>query len=116
MATMTTKITPTSQTDLTSLLPEKLRRVRPCFDPPIVKSAVTQSFVKLNPRTLINNPVMFVVEVGAAITTIFFSICLAFQWTWSRQIQHPWSRRTEQVLQQRYDGPVLLAAGLQNAE
>jgi K+-transporting ATPase ATPase B chain len=28
--------------------------------------------VKLNPWTLINNPVMFVVEVGAAITTIFF--------------------------------------------
>jgi K+-transporting ATPase ATPase B chain len=49
-----------------------LRRARPLFDPPIVKSALSQSFVKLNPWTLINNPVMFVVEVGAAITTIFF--------------------------------------------
>ena len=30
-----------------------------------------QSFVKLNPVTLVKNPVMFVVEVGAALTTVF---------------------------------------------
>ena len=29
------------------------------------------SFVKLNPVTLMKNPVMFVVEVGAALTTVF---------------------------------------------
>ena len=29
------------------------------------------SFVKLNPATLLKNPVMFVVEVGAALTTVF---------------------------------------------
>ena len=32
--------------------------------------AVWESFVKLNPRTLAANPVMFVVEVGATLTTI----------------------------------------------
>src|SRR5271169_4191813 len=36
----------------------------------IVVQAVWESFVKLNPRTLAKNPVMFVVEVGALLTTI----------------------------------------------
>ncbi len=45
------------------------QRARPLFDPPIVRRAVTDSFAKLNPRTLAKNPVMFVVEVGAALTT-----------------------------------------------
>src|SRR6202046_2885533 len=35
----------------------------------IVGGAIQGSFVKLNPRTLMKNPVMFVVEVGAVITT-----------------------------------------------
>jgi potassium-transporting ATPase ATP-binding subunit len=35
----------------------------------IVGGAIRDSFVKLNPRTLMKNPVMFVVEIGAAITT-----------------------------------------------
>src|ERR1700689_3719507 len=35
----------------------------------IAGGAVKDSFVKLNPRTLMKNPVMFVVEVGAVITT-----------------------------------------------
>src|SRR5713226_10581847 len=36
----------------------------------IVGRAVWDSALKLNPRTLMKNPVMFVVEVGAALTTI----------------------------------------------
>ena len=36
----------------------------------IVRHAIWDSFVKLNPRTLMKNPVMFVVEVGAVITTV----------------------------------------------
>jgi len=59
------------QDDPTSLLPKKLVRARPLFDPEIVKRATAASFVKLNPVTLLKNPVMFVVEVGAAITTVF---------------------------------------------
>ena len=57
--------------DETSLLPKKLARSRPLFDPEIVKRAVIASFGKLNPITLAKNPVMFVVEVGAALTTVF---------------------------------------------
>ncbi|MBI4470300.1 MAG: potassium-transporting ATPase subunit KdpB [Acidobacteria bacterium] len=59
------------QEDPTSLLPKKLARARPLFDPEIVQRAVRASFVKLNPMTLLKNPVMFVVEVGATLTTAF---------------------------------------------
>ena len=37
----------------------------------LVREAVRQSLVKLNPRTLWHNPVMFVVEIGAAIVTFY---------------------------------------------
>src|SRR6202049_2228517 len=57
--------------DSTSLLPKKLVRARPLFDPEIVRRATQASFAKLNPITLMKNPVMFVVEVGAALTTVF---------------------------------------------
>src|ERR1700757_1720418 len=40
------------------------------FDPKIVGPAITASFVKLNPRTLMKNPVMFVLEVVTALVTI----------------------------------------------
>ena len=54
-----------------SLLPGKLSRSRPLFDPEIVGRATRDSFVKLNPLTLFKNPVIFVVEVGAALVTVF---------------------------------------------
>ena len=57
--------------DETTLLPRKLVRARPLFDPEIVRRATRESFVKLHPLTVAKNPVMFVVEVGAAITTVF---------------------------------------------
>ena len=40
------------------------------FDPQIFWGAIRGSFKKLNPLSLAKNPVMFVVEVGAAITTV----------------------------------------------
>ena len=43
---------------------------RPLFDPPIVKRAIKDAFIKLNPRLVAKNPVMFVVEVGSVLTTI----------------------------------------------
>ncbi len=43
---------------------------RPLTDPAILGPAVVQSFAKLDPRHQIRNPVMFVVEIGALITTI----------------------------------------------
>src|SRR6185503_17022475 len=54
-----------------SLIPKKLMRARPLFDREIVGRAFRASFGKLNPVTLMKNPVMFVVEVGAALTTVF---------------------------------------------
>src|SRR3981081_2972695 len=59
------------QNDATSLMPKKLARSRPVFDPEIVSRAAKACFAKLNPITLLKNPVMFVVEVGAALTTVF---------------------------------------------
>jgi len=59
-----------AQNPSVNILPTKRRRARPLFDPPIVKRAVRDSFVKLNPLTMMKNPVMFVVEVGAALTTV----------------------------------------------
>src|SRR5215468_10869568 len=45
---------------------------RSMFDPQILRRAIGDSFVKLNPRTLMRNPVMFVVGVGSVLTTILF--------------------------------------------
>ena len=36
----------------------------------IVKRAIVDSFIKLNPRKMMGNPVMFVVEVGCVLTTL----------------------------------------------
>ncbi len=37
------------------------------FQPNLIREALLQSFVKLNPFTLIKNPVMFTVEIGTAV-------------------------------------------------
>src|SRR5450830_561128 len=39
-------------------------------DPKIVLPAIGQAFVKLNPRTLIRSPIMFVLEIVTALTTV----------------------------------------------
>ncbi|WHA40866.1 potassium-transporting ATPase subunit KdpB [Agrobacterium larrymoorei] len=47
--------------------------VRPSlFDPAIIVPAVKNAFIKLNPRQLMRNPVIFVTEIVAAVVTIFF--------------------------------------------
>jgi K+-transporting ATPase ATPase B chain len=43
---------------------------RPLFDRPIVLRAIRDAFVKLAPRHMLRNPVMFVVLVGSALTTL----------------------------------------------
>jgi potassium-transporting ATPase ATP-binding subunit len=45
---------------------------RSLFDGAIVRRALRDSVVKLDPRRMIRNPVMFVVEVGSLFTTILF--------------------------------------------
>ena len=39
-------------------------------DTKILKTAIIDSFRKLHPRTMVKNPVMFVVEVGALLTSL----------------------------------------------
>ena len=51
----------------------KIRKRMPVatlLDPKIVVPAIGQAFVKLNPATLIKNPVMFVLEVVTLLTTV----------------------------------------------
>nr|WP_294785671.1 potassium-transporting ATPase subunit KdpB [uncultured Flavobacterium sp.] len=44
------------------------------FESQQVKEALLQSFVKLNPKMMIKNPVMFTVEIG---TAIMFAVCVS---------------------------------------
>ena len=51
---------------------ERRPKARPLFERRIVARAIRDSFAKLNPRVQARNPVIFVVEVGSAVTTFFF--------------------------------------------
>src|ERR1700687_1641042 len=55
----------------TDLMPKKLVRARALFDPDILRRAAKDSILKLNPVTLMKNPVIFVVEVGAMLVLVF---------------------------------------------
>jgi K+-transporting ATPase ATPase B chain len=57
-----------------SLTPSSERRSVSLFQRDIVVRALIDSFVKLDPRVQVRNPVMFVVEIGALITTIAWLI------------------------------------------
>jgi potassium-transporting ATPase ATP-binding subunit len=98
MSTVTTPTPPVdrrpdSRQETASLISRGVR-ARPLFDPEILRRATKESFVKLDPRLVAKNPVMFVVEVGAALTTafvikdaiahaggVFFGVQIAF-WLW----------------------------------
>jgi potassium-transporting ATPase ATP-binding subunit len=41
-------------------------------EPQLLRRAIIGSFIKLNPRTLMRNPVMFVVGIGSVLTTFIF--------------------------------------------
>src|SRR6185295_12514695 len=49
------------------------RRKQALFESSLVKEAIRQSFVKLNPRLMFRNPVMFTVEIG---TIVMFAVCI----------------------------------------
>jgi K+-transporting ATPase ATPase B chain len=55
------------------------RGLRPLslFDRSLILPAIGASFRKLDPRTLVRNPVMFCVEIVSALTTVFFARDLA---------------------------------------
>jgi K+-transporting ATPase ATPase B chain len=77
-----------------TLNPQKRTAGSAMLDPKIVLPAIGASFAKLDPRAMIKNPVMFVVEVVAALTTVIFirnlltggeDLAFAFQiilWLW----------------------------------
>ncbi len=48
------------------------RAPRSLFDPAIVRRAAGDSVRKLDPRLMVRNPVMFVVEVGSLVVTVLF--------------------------------------------
>jgi K+-transporting ATPase ATPase B chain len=72
----TTSIEPAEPTEPAEVRPPKVRTrpsgTRSLFDPAIMKRATWDSFVKLDPRQMMRNPVMFIVEVGSVLTTILF--------------------------------------------
>jgi K+-transporting ATPase ATPase B chain len=49
------------------------RRKQRLFETSLVKEAIGQSFIKLNPRLMFRNPVMFTVEIG---TAIMMGVCI----------------------------------------
>jgi K+-transporting ATPase ATPase B chain len=55
--------------DTATAAPEGRRREARLLDPKILRPALVQSLVKLDPRVQVRNPVMFVVELGAVVTT-----------------------------------------------
>ena len=46
------------------------KKSKSLWDAKIIRRALLDSVVKLDPRTMMKNPVMFVVEVGAVVTTV----------------------------------------------
>src|SRR3981081_3281680 len=51
---------------------QKQPPVSALLDPKIVIPAIRAAFAKLDPRLMIKSPVMFVVEIVAALTTVIF--------------------------------------------
>jgi len=49
---------------------KKTSQTRSLWDAKILRRALLDSILKLNPRTMMRNPVMFVVEVGSVVTTL----------------------------------------------
>jgi K+-transporting ATPase ATPase B chain len=76
---------------LTADRPPKVRTraASSLFEPAIARRALGQAFVKLDPRQMIRNPVMFTVEIGSVVTTVeFFGrpdlfVGLVTLWLWA---------------------------------
>jgi K+-transporting ATPase ATPase B chain len=64
-------ITITADTRPDSLFKRSVRPL-PMFDTKLIVPAVGAAFRKLDPRTLVKNPVMFCVEIVSVLTTFFF--------------------------------------------
>jgi potassium-transporting ATPase ATP-binding subunit len=62
-------ISPANIPDPTPNVVSRERKRKSLWTGGIVAGALRDSFIKLNPRTLMKNPVMFVVEIGSVITS-----------------------------------------------
>ena len=67
----------------------RTRQTTSLFDPSILRRAIGEAFVKLDPRKMVRIPVMFVVEIGSVITSIEFIarpdlfVGLVTLWLWA---------------------------------
>lgn len=61
----------------------KKRRQAPLFEKKLVREALLQSFVKLDPRILFRNPVMFTVEIG----TMVMAVVTGYSWSSANRSQ-----------------------------
>jgi K+-transporting ATPase ATPase B chain len=52
-------------------------KLRPLFDPPLVRRALVDALRRLDPRRQVRNPVIFVVWTGSALATLLFVQALA---------------------------------------
>ncbi len=66
-----------------------MKAKRSTFDRKLVRRAVADAIAKLHPRVMVRNPVMFLVEAGAALTTVLlvrdfsaFTVQITF-WLWA---------------------------------
>jgi potassium-transporting ATPase ATP-binding subunit len=67
----------------------RARQTSSLFEPSILRRAIGEAFVKLDPRKMVRIPVMFVVEIGSVITSVeFFArpdlfVGLVTLWLWA---------------------------------
>jgi potassium-transporting ATPase ATP-binding subunit len=88
---MTTSALPTTPGEAPGPRPVKVRTrsAAALFEPAILRKAILQAFVKLDPRVMIHIPIMFVVEIGSVVTTVeFFGrpnlfVGLVSAWLWA---------------------------------
>ena len=69
---MATTMAPTPPPPATDGPTSSRPKERSLLDPAILRRATGDSFVKLHPRAMARNPVMFVVEIGSVLTTFVF--------------------------------------------
>ena len=56
---------------------ERSVRAVSAWEGPLLRAAVLDSVRKLDPRRMVRNPVMFVVEIGSVLVTVLFVRALA---------------------------------------
>ncbi len=63
----------------------KTQAPRPLYDPPMMRRAMIEALIKLDPRIQVKNPLVFICGVGSVVTTALF-----FQDLFSSNADSPW--------------------------